>query len=89
MGRQYVEAYTAAGWTNRSPHCLPDHTQRVARRLCLNSGSVVAKSAGDQQPDDVLSERLHWQIPDAEILYRGAIPLLRFRDPPMLLFGSL
>jgi hypothetical protein len=31
-------------------------------------GSVVAKSAGDQQPDDVLSERLHWQIPDAEIL---------------------
>ena len=25
-------------------------------------GSVVAKSAGDQQPDDVISERLHWQI---------------------------
>ena len=23
-------------------------------------GSVVAKSAGDQQPEDVLSERLHW-----------------------------
>ena len=34
-------------------------------------------------------ERLHWQIPDAEILYRGTIPFLRFRDPPMLLFGSL
>jgi hypothetical protein len=44
-------------------------------------GSVVAKSAGDQQPDDVLSERLHWQIPDAEILYRGAIPFLRSEIP--------
>jgi hypothetical protein len=51
-------------------------------------GSVVAKSAGDQQPDDALSHRMHWQIPDAEILYRGAIPFLRFRDPPTLLFGS-
>ena len=30
--------------------------------------------------DDVLSERLRWQISDAEILYRGAIPFLRFRD---------
>jgi len=50
---------------------------------------VVAKSAGDQQADDVLGERLHWQIPDAEILYRGAIPFHRFRDPPTLLFGSL
>ena len=50
--------------------------------------SVAAKSAGDQQPDDVLSDRRRWQIPDAEILYRGAIPFLRFRDPPTLLFGS-
>jgi hypothetical protein len=51
-------------------------------------GSVVAKLAGDQQPDDVLSKRLHWQIPDAEILYRAAIPFLRFRDPLTRLFGS-
>jgi len=40
-------------------------------------------------PDDVLSERPHWQIPEAEILYRGSIPFLWFRDPPTLLFGSL
>ena len=34
----------------------------------------------------MLGERLHWQIPDTEILYRGAIPFLRFRDPPDALF---
>ena len=28
----------------------------------------------------MLSKRLHWQIPDTEILYRGAIPFLRFRS---------
>ncbi len=49
-------------------------------------GSVVAKSAGDQQPDDVLSERLHWQIPDAEILYLGAIPVPPVQRSPALLF---
>jgi hypothetical protein len=70
-------------------HWLPDDTQRVAGRLCLNSGRVVAKSADGQQPDDMLSKRLHWQIPDTEILYRGAIPVLRFRDPPTLLLGPL
>ena len=61
-----------------------DHDRLVPRRACVGIGrkplgrirffgSVIAKSAGDQQPDDVLSERLHWQIPDTEILYRGAI----------------
>ena len=51
--------------------------------------SIVAKSAGDHQPHDSLSKRLHWQIPDTEILYRRAIPVLRLRDPPTLLFGPL
>ena len=48
----------------------------------LNPGSVVAKRADDPQPDDVLSKRRRWQIPDTEILCRGAIPFLRFGDPP-------
>ena len=47
-----------------------------------NPGSVVAKRADDPQPDDVLSKRRRWQIPDTEILCRGAIPFLRFGDPP-------
>jgi hypothetical protein len=37
----------------------------------------------------VLSEGLHWQIPDTEILYRGAIPFLWFRDPPALVRFTL
>jgi hypothetical protein len=49
---------------------------------------VVAKSAGEQRPDDVLSEKPDWQIPGPEILDRAAIPFLRFRDPLTLLFGS-
>jgi hypothetical protein len=52
-------------------------------------GSVVAKSAGDQRPDDVLSERLHWQIPDTEILYLGAISAPPVQRSPTLLVGSL
>ena len=88
-GRQHVEAYKGGRWPTPSPHWLPDDTRRVAMRLRLKPGSVVAKSADDQQPDDVLSKRLHWQIPDTEILFRGAIPFIRFRDPPTLLFGSL
>jgi len=50
---------------------------------------TVAKLADDPQPDDVLSKRLDWQIPDADIPYRGATSFLRFRDPPTLSFGSL
>jgi hypothetical protein len=40
---------------------------------------VIALQRWD--PDDVLSERLRWQIPHAEILYRGANSFLRFGDP--------
>jgi hypothetical protein len=70
-------------------HGNPIGFPSTPRRLRLNSGSVVAKSADDQQPDDVLARRVHWQIPDTEILYRGAIPFLGFGDPPRLLFGLL
>jgi hypothetical protein len=54
-----------------------------------NPGTIVAKLAGDQQPNDVPSKRPDWLILDAEILYRGAIPFLRFRDPPVLLMTDL
>jgi hypothetical protein len=58
-------------------------------RPCFNPGSVIAKPADDQQPDYVRSKGLRWQIRDTEMLYRGAIPFLRFRDLSTLLFGSL
>ena len=58
-------------------------------RPYFNPGSVIAIPADDQQADSVLSKGLRWQIRDTEMLYRGAIPILRFRDLPTLLFGSL
>ena len=70
-------------------HCLSDHTPARSEAAGLNPGNVVAKPADDQQPNDELSKRLHWQIPDTEILYWEAIPVLRFRDRPTLLFGPL
>lgn len=51
-------------------------------------GSVIAKSAGDQQPDGVLSERLHWQIPDTEILWEQSCSLVQ-RSPIALVWFTL
>jgi hypothetical protein len=47
------------------------------------------ETANDQQPDDVPSKRLDWQIPDAEILYRGAIPFPVPRSPDALVRFTL
>jgi hypothetical protein len=84
-----VEAITVTG-TERmiERHNILEPADLMLAQYSIPSfGSVVAKSAGDQQPDDVLSERLHWQIPDAEILYLGAIPVPPVRRSPDALVG--
>jgi hypothetical protein len=87
----HVEAITVTG-TGRmvERHNILEPADLMLAQYSIPSfGSVVAKSAGDQQPDGVLGERLHWQIPDAEILYLGAISAPPVQRSPTLLFGSL
>jgi hypothetical protein len=54
-------------------------------RLTPSLWRIATTQPTISSPTTCSAKSLHWQIPDTAILYREAIPFLRFRDPPTAL----